>query len=288
MALLVVVSLIWALSFGLIKRLTGLDGAFISAVRLGLALLVFVPFLRLGGISRRTGFTLAGIGAIQFGLMYLAYNESFRYLQSHEIAVFTLTTPVLVTVLADAFDRRFQLRALLAAILSVLGAALVVVKSAPTASTWTGVALVQASNLAFALGQVLYRRSAVSTRGLRHREVFALLYAGAFAVTLPVSLLRTDFATVPLTAGNVAILAYLGVIASGAGFFLWNRGATQVSAGMLAAMNNAKIPLAVAASLLVFGERTHLPWLLASLAVMGLAVGVAAEKPAPTARRATE
>jgi drug/metabolite transporter (DMT)-like permease len=49
-------------------------------------------------------------------------------------------------------------------------------------------------------------------------------------------------------------LLYLGLIASGLGFFLWNRGATRVDAGTLAVMNNAKIPLAVACSLLFFGE----------------------------------
>ena len=82
MWLLLLVSIIWAFSFGLIKRLTGFDGAFISAARLGLALLVFLPFLRLRGLATRTAFALAGIGAVQFGLMYLAYNESFRYLKS--------------------------------------------------------------------------------------------------------------------------------------------------------------------------------------------------------------
>ena len=38
MPYLLFVSLLWAFSFGLIKRLTGLDGAFISAARLGLEL----------------------------------------------------------------------------------------------------------------------------------------------------------------------------------------------------------------------------------------------------------
>ena len=79
MALLLLVSVIWAFSFGLIKRL-GLDGTFVSAARLGLAFLVFLPFLRWRGLAARTALQLAGIGAVQFGLMYLAYNESFRYL----------------------------------------------------------------------------------------------------------------------------------------------------------------------------------------------------------------
>jgi drug/metabolite transporter (DMT)-like permease len=42
------------------------------------------------------------------------------------------------------------------------------------------------------------------------------------------------------------------------GFFLWNIGSSQVSAGTLAVMNNLKVPLAVIVSLLCFGERADL------------------------------
>lgn len=278
MWLLLLVSLIWAFSFGLIKRLTGFDGAFLSAARLGLALLVFFPLLRLRGLAARTAVALAGVGAVQFGLMYLAYNESFRYLKSYEIAVFTLTTPILVTLLADAFDRTLRRRSLLAALLAVLGAACIVVKTDPVSGTFVGIALVQLSNLAFALGQVLYRRLRSTHSGARDRDLFGLLYLGAFAVTLPVCLLRTNFAALPLTATNLGVLLYLGIAASGVGFFLWNRGATQVSAGTLAAMNNAKIPLGVACSLLVFGETAdsrRLLWLVVGGILMALAVWIA-------------
>lgn len=284
MALLLLVSVLWAFSFGLIKHLSvGFDGAFISAARLALALLVFLPFLRLRGLAPRTARALAGIGAVQFGLMYLAYNESFRFLKSHEIAVLTLTTPVFVTLLADAFDRTFRVRALIAAFVAVLAGAAIVVQSTPTADTVTGVVLIQLSNFAFALGQVLYRRLRTVEFDLRDRDVFGLLYLGALAVTLPVSLARTDFASLPFTPGNIAILAYLGLVASGLGFFLWNLGATRVAAGTLAVMNNAKIPLAVACSLLVFGETASPPRLLALLAggaLLVLAARLAERRPA--------
>jgi len=279
MWLLLLVSFIWAFSFGLIKRLTGIDGAFISASRLALALLVFLPFLRVRGLAARTMLTLAGIGAVQFGLMYLAYNESFRFLKSYEVALFTLTTPVLVTLLADAFDRRLRPRALLAALLAMLGAACVVFKTAPGSGIVPGLVLVQLSNLAFALGQVLYRRLRAQQPALRDRAVFGLLYAGAFAVALQATLLRTNFAALPLTTTNVGVLLYLGLAASGLGFFLWNVGATRVNAGTLAAMNNAKIPLGIAVSLLVFGESANLPRLLAGGALMALGVWVAERKP---------
>ena len=274
MTLLLLVSFLWAFSFGLIKRhLGGVDSSFVAAVRLGLALIVFLPFLRLRGVGVKTAGALLGIGAVQFGLMYLAYIESFRHLRAYEAALFTLTTPILVTLFADALDRTLRMRALFAALLAVGGAATVVVKSADVNVTLVGLGLIQLSNAAFAIGQVLYRRLMLSDTTLRDRDVFALPYAGAFALALAAALTRDI--SVDLTPPQAWTLLYLGVVASGAGFFLWNVGATRVTAGTLAVMNNAKIPLAVAVALLFFGETADLPRLLAAGALMALAVWLA-------------
>ncbi|MES2694636.1 MAG: EamA family transporter [Verrucomicrobiota bacterium] len=280
MLCLVLVSLVWAFSFGLTKgNLVGLDSAFISAARLSLALLVFLPFLRLRGLSVATGFKLTAIGAVQFGLMYLALNESYRYLQAYEVVLFTITTPILVTLFADALDRTFRWRALAAAVLAVLGAAFIAYRSAELKLTLTGVVLVQLSNAAFALGQVAYRRLRQRETALRDRDVFGLLYLGASVLTLAVMFTRVDITTLSLTTKQLWTLLYLGVLASGLCFFLWNVGATQVGSGTLAVMNNAKAPLGVACSLLFFGETAPLLPLIASLCVFGLAVWLARSRP---------
>lgn len=278
MPYLIVVSLLWAFSFGLIKRhLGGVDSTFVAAARLGLALVVFLPFLRLRGVTWRSGFSLAGIGAIQFGLMYLAYIESFRYLRAYEAAVFTITTPIFVTLFADAFERTLRIHALVAALLAVAGTAFVAVRSSELQVTLTGLALVQGSNAAFAVGQVAYRRLRQRMPMLRDRDVFALLYGGAFVVA--VGAVGVKGVAVTLAPAQVWTLVYLGVLASGAGFFLWNVGATRVGSGTLAVMNNAKVPLAVVVSLLFFGEEAPLPWLAASLVTLGVAVWLAERVP---------
>jgi drug/metabolite transporter (DMT)-like permease len=285
MALLILVSLIWAFSFGLIKRfLGGVDSSFVAAVRLGLSLLVFLPLFRWRGLRLRVALALLGIGALQFGLMYLAYIESFRYLRAYEAALFTITTPVFVTLLADALDRTLRRDALFAALLAVAGTAVVAFKSTDLAITLTGLALVQVSNAAFATGQILYRRLMLQDTTLRDRNVFALLYAGAFAVALAGAL--THDINVTLAAPQLWTLLYLGVLASGVGFFLWNVGATRVRASTLAVMNNAKIPLGVAVALLCFGEQAHLLSLLASFALMAAAVWLAERRTRPASRAA--
>ena len=279
MPFLLLVSIVWAFSFGLIKgRLAGLDSSFISAARLGLALLVFLPFFRPRGLTLRLVLSLTAIGAVQFGLMYLAYNESYKHLPAHEVALFTLTTPIFVTLFADALERTLRLRALLAALLAVVGAAVVASKTNMVASSLIGFGLVQLSNAAFAIGQVLYRRVRASSPTLSDRQVFALLYAGGLIVTLPLSLAQTDFTSFALNHSQIWTLLYLGVVASGLCFFWWNLGATRVSTATLAVFNNAKVPLGVACSLLFFGESTNLPRLLIGGALLVGALALAKNK----------
>ncbi|HZU87234.1 MAG TPA: EamA family transporter, partial [Anaerolineaceae bacterium] len=99
----------------------------------------------------------------------------------------------------------------------------------------------------------------------RDQDVFAWLYLGGAGLVGIASLFFTNWgtpATLPQPRQGLALL-YLGVIASGLGFFLWNKGARLVNTGVLAVFNNLKAPLAVAVSLLVFGEKAApLPLLL--------------------------
>jgi len=262
MSFLLLVSLLWAFSFGLIKHfLGGVDSAVVAAVRLVLSLVVFLPFWRPRIVAAGAAVQLVAIGAIQFGLMYLAYLAAFRSLAAYQIALLTIVTPIFVCLCDDICARRWRWQPWLAAGVAVGGAALIIARQAFGGVEWTGVLLIQASNLCFALGQVLYRRWKVQHVD-RDREVFAWLYLGAVLATVPLALVRVDGAALALTPPQLAVLLYLGVLASGLGFFLWNLGATRVSTGTLAALNNAKTPLGIAVALLVFGEQTDLPRLL--------------------------
>ena len=51
---------------------------------------------------------------------------------------------------------------------------------------------------------------------------------------------------------------WLGAGASGLGYFLWNKGATQVNAGVLAIMNNALIPAGLLVNLLIWNQHADL------------------------------
>lgn len=267
MLFLLVVSLIWAFSFGLIKgNLTGLDANFIAAARLALSLLVFAPFIRLRGVPNRLRLRLTMIGAVQYGLMYVAYTYAFQYLQAYEVALFTIFTPLYVTLVNDAYQRRFHAVSLLATVLAIAGTAVVKQGNLLRPELLTGFLVVQVSNLAFAWGQVDYKEAMKTYPDAGNLRIFALLYlGGALAAGIPAVF---TVKTLTLTLTQVLTLVYLGAIASGLGFFLWNVGARKVNTGTLAVFNDLKIPLAVAVSLLFFGEKASLPHLLIGGAIV--------------------
>jgi drug/metabolite transporter (DMT)-like permease len=271
---LVITSLVWALSFGLVRHhLAGVDAGFVALARLALALVVLLPFVRVRGLSPRHALALFAIGFVQLGLMYATYQESFRYLEAYQVALFTVLTPLWVTLIDDALGRRFHARALGAAALAAVGTAIVVYRGVGNGVLLWGFALVQASNVFFAAGQIAYARLMPRLGARPDRNVFALVYFGAVVAAGAAFAVRA--AHVPdLTARHASVLLYLGVVASGIGFLLWNIGARRVDAGTLAVMNNLKVPLGVACSIALFGEQASWPRLLAGGAVIAAALWV--------------
>lgn len=257
MVYLLFVSLLWAFSFGLIKsQLTTLDANFVSFIRMSLAFIVFLPFLKFKGVKYKKELML--VGAVQFGLMYVAYIFSYRYLQAYQVALFTIFTPIYVTLLNDVFVHKFNALHLIVALISVIGTGIIVWQHSGDRILWEGFGLMQLSNLFFAFGQIYYRKLRGSQTHLTGEAgIFAWLYLGAVIITGFFTALSVQWKALQVTPGQWITLIYLGILASGLGFFLWNFGATRVNAGTLAVFNNLKIPVAILVALLIFGEQAN-------------------------------
>lgn len=273
MLYLLLVSLAWAFSFGLIKgNLAGVDTNFVSFARMFFSLLVFLPFVKWKKINTKLGLKLAVTGMLQFGIMYIAYTASFMYLKAYEVALFTIFTPIYVTLINDAINKKFNKTYLLTAVLAVIGTYIIERGQSLSSNLWWGFLLVQISNLGFAFGQIYYRRLMAGQKDLKDTDVFGLLYLGAAVITGLVSGAFTSFSELHLTTTHIWTLIYLGTFASGICFFLWNLGARKVDAGALAIFNDMKIPLSITVSLLVFGEKTNVVSLLTGGAVVVLSL----------------
>lgn len=258
MIYLIIVSIIWALSFSLIKgNLTSLDSNFVAFGRLFISFLIFLPFIRIKKIPKNLILHFILIGIIQYGLMYAAYIYSYQYLKAYEIAVMTILTPFFVVLISEIWDRKISMWHWLAAILTIFGSGIILYSEKITLGFWIGVLLIQFSNICFAFGQVYFKKIISKHPDIKPLNIFALLYFGAIFVTGIFTISTFSLKDFKLNSDQILTLIYLGVIASGICFFLWNIGVTKVGTGTLAIMNNLKIPLGVLFAFLIVGEKVN-------------------------------
>jgi len=247
MPMLIAVTLMWAFSFSLIGvYLAGqVDAWFSVLIRVALATLVFLPFLKLGQIKVKVALQLMVCGAFQLGIMYGFYYQSFLYLSVPEVLLFTVMTPIYITLFNDLLDRQLNLGFILSSLLAIIGAITIRYQGIDEGFL-TGLLIVQAANICFAVGQVSYKRTlAKEPTDLPQRTVFGWFFIGALTVVIPCYLLLGNPEKLPTTSLQWTILVYLGIVASGLGYFAWNKGATQVSVGTLAVANNLLIPAGI-------------------------------------------
>jgi drug/metabolite transporter (DMT)-like permease len=277
---LIAVSIIWAFSFGLIKgKLTGLDSGLVASIRLILCFLCFVPFI-FKVTEEKMRIRLMLLGVVQFGIMYLAYIKSYQYLPGYLVAVFTIFTPFYVIALNFIFDKASRKGkglgyTLLAISTSILGAGVIVFKSPGQDEYLTGFLILQCANIAFAIGQWNYQRWADQKSNAGN---MAWMYLGAATFASLVSFPQVDFSQLVITQEQIIVLLYLGIIASGLCFYLWNSGSKQVNPATLAVMNNGYIPIAVIASIVLFQETVDLQRLLIGGGLISLSIWVSITK----------
>lgn len=250
------VTLLWAFSFSLIGvYLAGqVDSWFSVFMRVALASVVFLPFLKFKQVPKKLIVQLMSIGGIQLGLMYCFYYQSFLLLSVPEVLLFTVFTPIYVTLIYDLLKARFSPWYLVTAAIAVAGA--VFIKFAGINENFViGFFVVQGANLCFAIGQVAYKYVMENQSAeLPQRTVFGYFYLGALVVATVAFALLGNPAKLPTTSLQWGILIYLGVIASGLGYFVWNKGACLVNAGALAIMNNALVPAGLIVNIVIWNR----------------------------------
>ena len=275
MILLLLTTVLWAFSFSLIGvYLAGqVDGWFAVLVRVALAALVFLPFLRWRGVQAKQALLYMALGACQLGVMYLFYYQSFLYLSVPEVLLFTIMTPIYVTLIYELMQgNRLRWGYLFSALLAVLGA--LIIRYNPLSPQFLlGFALIQGANICFAIGQVGYKR-VMEISPMPQRNAFSWFYLGALCIALPAWLLFGHHQMMPTTGLQWGILIWLGVGASGMGYFMWNYGATQVDAGTLAIMNNVLIPAGLLVNLAIWQQHPDWIRLIAGGAVIALSLWV--------------
>ena len=252
---LIFVTIVWSFSFSFIAvYLSGqVDTWFAVVMRVLLAFITFIPFLRFKNVSVKQMLLLMGVGACQLGIMYFFYYNSFQYISVPEVLLFTISTPIYVTIIYDLLQgHRLRLNYLLTAIIAVIGAAIIRYDHI-SRDFIIGFLLIQGANIVFALGQVGYKRI-MELYPLPQHQAFAWVYFGAIVVATICWLLFCNADKLPTTKLQWGIIIWLGVVASGLCYFLWNLGATKVDSGTLAIMNNLVIPAGILVNVVIWHQ----------------------------------
>ncbi|WP_343599242.1 carboxylate/amino acid/amine transporter [Pseudomonas sp.] len=270
MGYLIIVALIQAFSFSLIgEYLAGhVDSYFAVLARVVLAGLVFLPLTRWRQVEPRFLRSMLLIGALQYGITYVCLYLSFRVLTVPEVLLFTILTPLHVTLIEDALNRRFNPWALLAALVAVAGAGVIRFDSI-SGDFFIGFLLLQLANFTYAAGQVLYRHLvARHPSDLPHYKRFGYFYLGALIVVLPAFLLFGNAQHLPTSNAQWLVLLFLGLCPTALGLYWWNKGACLVSGATLAVMNNLHVPVGLLLNLLIWNRDEPLGRLLLGGAII--------------------
>ncbi len=253
MRYLLLTTFIWAFSFSFIGEILAgrVDSYFAVLVRIGLASLVFLPFTKFRGIDKALKVKIMLIGSVQIGFMYIFFYQSFLFLSVPEVILFTIFTPIYVTLIYDGLKGQFNPLYLVSTGMAVLGAYIIRYQNVDSEFI-TGFLMVQGANICFALGQSAYKKVMESNPNIIHRDVFGYFYFGALLVGIVAFALLADHTKLSPTLLQWSVLLWLGIVASGIGYFLWNKGACDVDAGVLGIMNNALVPAGLMMNLLLW------------------------------------
>ena len=256
MIYLIIVSILWSFSFGIIKYgLSGVDSSYISFIRSLIALLFFSSISIYNIKKFALDLKLILIGALQFGFMYIFYIQSYAYLPAYLIATFTITTPIFVGLASKYIEHQsISKNGIYAISLVIIGSFLMRVNFVNPFDYWVGFLLIQFANLFFASGQILFKEWKIKNDGTDILHNFSQMFLGATLITSLFYLFSASGSN-QLSSENLFALIFLGLISTGLGFLFWNLGLLKVNNDKLAVMNNLIIPIAILNSYFIFGEQ---------------------------------
>lgn len=273
MKYLIFVTFIWAFSFSFIGEVLAgeVDSYFAVLIRVILSSLIFLPFTKFRGIQTKLKLKIMLIGSIQIGMMYIFLYKSFLFLSVPEVVLFTVFTPIYVTLFYDGLKGQFRPLYLISTGLAVLGAYIIRYHNI-SEDFIAGFLMVQAANVCFALGQSSYKKVMESHKDIRQKDVFGYFHFGALTVSVISFVLFANPEKLSPSLTQWSVLIWLGIIASGLGYFLWNKGACLVDAGVLAIMNNALVPVGLLVNFIIWEKMSNYFLLFLGSLVLGLSL----------------
>lgn len=286
-ALMIAVMTVWGSTFVVTKQaITQIPPLTLSFIRISIAALVLLPF----GVYRRRRMvgdrslpwrSLAVLSAIGVALYYLTFNVALTYISASQGALVQSCIPAMTALAGIVVLReRASVVRMLGVTLSIAGVLIVfsgAVSGAATGSSIPGNLLMLASVVTWSIYTVLAKRVA------RYDSVVitTCIIGGGALMLLPFATFEMSGRPWP----NVSPQAwggviYLGAVASGAAFLVYNFALRHMDAGQAGVFANLIPIVGVVSGIVLLHEPLSMRAMLGGLVVM-LGVGITgAEKPA--------
>jgi drug/metabolite transporter (DMT)-like permease len=292
--LLIAVVAVWAGSFSVIKALLdhGVDPEDIALLRYAIAAPGFALILwrarGLPGLTRGDAARVTAAGLLVVVGYHLFLNLGTRHTASGVAALVVALAPAMTLVLALLLGLdRIRPRQVVGLAVAFAGVAVVIALGTGeglSLESAKGPLIVLGAPLSFALYNVLLKPL------LGRHDLLALTAAtsllGSLAL-LPLADGSTADAVTGASAGDLALLLYLGVLATLLGYVVWNVGLRALGPTRAVTYTNANSPLAITFGAVFLGEAVT-SWLLvgAALVVGGIVLAQRASASGREARLA--
>ncbi len=284
----------WASAFAAIKALldAGFAGEDVAIARYAVALPGFafllvraggLPGLRLADAAR-----VAAAGLLIVAGYHLSLNLGAEHTTAGTAALVVALAPALTVVIAAAVGYEPLTSRRVAGLALAFAGVLVVVTLGSGASLSLaeakGPAIVLGAPVSFALYNVLLKPLFARYGAVQLTAATSLVGTAAL---LPLVRPRTVESVAGATAGQLALLLFLGLVATLGGYLAWTKGLEALGPGRTAVWANAVPPLAVVFAALTLGE-TVTPWFAAggALVVGGVVLAQRSRASAPAPRAA--
>lgn len=252
----------------------------LAFLRLAVASLILLPFVRRGGATRPApgdGLKIFWMGVLGFGVAYVLSHVGLQRSTATNAALLVTIEPVSMMLLSPILlGERLRRTEACGAALVVVGAVLVVLNGVPGVTVallphWRGDLLLVLSALAFA-SYSLFGRDLLGRWDAR--TVTARSIGWGAVSMVPVAGLEWAAGARPSwTASGVLATVYLTVVVTALAYLAWNYALARVSAPRAAIFINVQPVVGVALGVWLLGETATLSTLAgATLVLAGLAV----------------
>jgi drug/metabolite transporter (DMT)-like permease len=254
--------------------------AFFRFIITGIVLLYpALHILRLRGITlnRQEVLALSGLGLLGVTFMSGLYHLAITFLPANVAALVFSCNPVFVVLFAvPVLSEKITLRKLAAAVLCLTGI-LVLARDRAAGVSLTGLLLMLASIIIFALYTVLFKKM-TPRYGALPVTAFAGLAGGFFL--LPLALGVEGWPVAAYSTADWMGITYLALVGTALGYFLFIYGISHVEAGAGSMAFFLKPFLAALFAWMVLGEALTVPMLIGGAFILGGMIVALARIPA--------